>query len=239
MPDLTFPSGDKQLDAYLAVPEGEGPWPGVVMIQDVLGLNDDLRRLADHMAANGYVVLAPDLYSGGMRITCIQATFRTLARGKGPALDHIEAAREWVSEHANCTGRVGIIGFCMGGQFALMAALGRGFDAAAPNYGIPYRNLDEMLQGACPIVGSYGGRDRMIPTGMVRRLEQRLDELGVPNDIKVYPDATHSFFQDHRGVTGLTYRVAGLRHNPAACEDAWKRIFSFFGGHLKEAAGAR
>jgi carboxymethylenebutenolidase len=231
MPNLTMPSGRQQLDAYLAAPGGEGPWPGVVMIEDITGMNDDIRRLADHMAANGYLVVAPDLYSGGVRIGCIQATLRTFVLGNGPALAHIEAAREFVAGRPDCNGKVGIIGFCMGGQFALLAAAGGRFDAAAPNYGL-YLNADRMLEGACPIVGSYAGKDPTIPPGMVRRLERRLDEFGVPHDIKLYPDATHSFFQNRDGVMGVLYRVAGLRHNPAACEDAWRRIFTFFGEHL-------
>lgn len=231
---LTYPSGDRRIRAYLAVPAGDGPWPGAVMVQDVAGLNDDLRRLADHMAANGYLVLAPDLYSGGNRIACIRDTMLTLAVGKGPTVAHIAAARDYLADRGDCTGRVGITGFCMGGQFAVLMAASGKFDAAAPNYGIaaPYLHLDQLLRDACPIIGSYGGRDRLIPVSQVRRFEGTLSALGVAHDIKVYPDATHSFFQDHHGVTGLVYRVAGLLHDPEASADAWARIFAFFGEHV-------
>lgn len=237
MPDLTFPSGDKQLAAYVAVPEGPGPWPGVVMLQDALGMTADLRKHADHMAAGGFLVIAPDLYSGGNKIACIQATVRSLALGKGPAFGHIEAARQYLIGRSDCTGKVGITGFCMGGQFALLVA-STGFDAAAPNYGLPYRGLGEALSDPCPVVGSYGGRDPSIPVPMVRRLERRLDEMGVPNDIKIYPKASHSFFQDYTGAVGVVMKVTGMTYKPAACSDSWDRIFAFFGEHLATASTA-
>ncbi|NNH68700.1 dienelactone hydrolase family protein [Nocardia uniformis] len=235
MPNTIFPSGTQALSAYLAVPEGDGPWPGIVMIHDGLGLNADLRRQADHMAARGYLVLAPDLYSGGNKVGCIAATVRTMARGKGPALAHITAAREHLIARPDCTGKTAVIGFCMGGMFAIMVSTGYGFDAVAPNYGMPppWLEVDDFVrQGCAPLVGSYGDADFSIPEHQVQALEKRLTELDVPHDITVYPETTHSFFQDNGGMTGRLFRVAGLRHNPAACEDAWERIFGFFDEHL-------
>ncbi|MFI6865944.1 dienelactone hydrolase family protein [Nocardia sp. NPDC050406] len=235
MPDIIFASGTHAVSGYLAVPEGAGPWPGVVMIQDAVGLNADLRRLADHMAAHGYLVVAPDLYSAGNKIGCIAATVRTMARGKGPALAHLAAAREYLVARPDCTGKTGVIGFCMGGMFAIMLSTGYGFDAAAPNYGMPTPWLevnDFVREGCCPMVGSYGGSDWSIPVRQVQALDKRLTDLDVPHDIKIYPDTTHSFFQENAGATGRLFKVMGLRHNPEACEDAWGRIFGFFDEHL-------
>jgi carboxymethylenebutenolidase len=106
----------------------------VVVIQDALGLSDDIREQADRLAAAGYLALAPDLYSGrGLR--CVLATLRASRSGEGSAYADIEAARRHLVEREDCTGRVGVIGFCMGGGFALLSAPRYDFAAASVNYG--------------------------------------------------------------------------------------------------------
>jgi carboxymethylenebutenolidase len=167
------------------VPRTQAPWPGVVVIQDALGLTDDIREQADRLAAAGYLALAPSLYSG-RGIRCVIATLRASRSGEGSAYGDIDAARRWLAERDDCTGRVGIIGFCMGGGFALLSA--PRFDAAAVNYGEVPTDATARLVGACPIVGSYGGRDRTLP-GRAERLRSALGELGVAYDVKEYPDA--------------------------------------------------
>ena len=106
----------------------------------------------------------------------------------------------------------------MGGGFALAAAAGHGFDASSVNYGMLPRDLDDDLRGACPIVGSYGGRDMSL-RGAPAKLEDALTRLGVPHDLKEYPDAGHSFLNDARGAGGvrlLTKRILGAGPNPEA-----------------------
>ncbi len=232
MPDLNYSAASGELGAYLAVPRGDGPWPGVVVIQDALGLTDDIREQADRLAAGGYLAFAPDLYSGrGLR--CVIATLQQSRSGHGPAYEDIEAARRWLAERDDCTGRIGIIGFCMGGGFALLSAPRYDFAAASVNYGEVPEDAVERLRGACPIVGSYGGRDRTL-RGRPERLRAALDELGVAHDVKEYPGAGHSFmnrinagplFAPVLQLTGFNY------HHPSA-EDAWNRIFAFFDEHL-------
>src|SRR3954465_16077942 len=153
MPDITVPGGASapELRAHLAVPPATpGPWPGFVFLHELFGLNDDIRQQADRLAAAGYLAVAPDLFTAGGALRCMRSTFSSLMRASGPPFDDLEAARAWLADRPDCTGRVGIIGFCMGGGFALLAAP-RGFDASAPNYGpLPQKDLAEVLRGACP-----------------------------------------------------------------------------------------
>ena len=235
MPATTIPGATSapSLKAHLAVPPvGEGPWPGVVVVHEVFGLTDDTRQQADRLAAAGYLALAPDLFTAGGALRCVRSTFRALTTGQGAAYGDLEAARSWLAARPDCTGRVGIIGFCMGGGFALVVAP-RGFDAAAPNYGPLPQDPEEVLREACPIVASYGARDRGL-RGAAGRLEAVLGELGVPHDVKEYPDAGHSFMNRHNaGPFGVLEKVAGLSYHEPSAEDAWGRILRFFDQHLR------
>jgi carboxymethylenebutenolidase len=225
--------GSAKLRGYLATPSGDGPWPGVVVIHEAFGLNDVVRRQADHLAGAGYLALALDLYSDGGAARCLVATFRALMSGRGKAIADIEAGRTYLRDRPDCSGRVGIIGFCMGGGFALVSA-NRGFAAASANYGPLPPKLDEKLAGACPVVASYGGRDRSL-RGTAAELEAALERLGVEHDVKEYPDAGHSFLSRHPvGPFGpVVLRVTGVGYDQPSAEDAWNRIFGFFRAHLQ------
>jgi carboxymethylenebutenolidase len=231
MPDLHFTASSGELRAYLALPIGPSPHPGVIVIQDALGLSDDIREQADKLAAAGYLALAPDLYSG-RGIRCVIATIRASRSGSGLAYDDIEAARALLAAREDCTGRIGIIGFCMGGGFALLCAP-RGFQVASVNYGEVPEDAGERLAGACPIVGSYGARDRGLRGG-AERLEQALTGANVAHDVKEYPDAGHGFLNRFNSGPLLTplLHVGGVGYHHASAEDAWRRILSFFAEHL-------
>ena len=158
MPTTDVPGADG-LRAHLAVPPvGSGPFPGVVVLHEVFGVTDDVRQQADRLASAGYVAAAPDLFSRGGALRCLRSTFAALTSGTGRAYDDIEATRAWLAGRPDGTGKVGVLGFCMGGGFALMTAA-RGFDASAPNYGPLPRTPEEVLRGACPVVASFGRRD--------------------------------------------------------------------------------
>jgi carboxymethylenebutenolidase len=229
--------GQDPVLGYLARPTTPGPWPGVVVIHEAFGLTPDMARQADRMAEQGYLAFAPDLYAHGFTPTCLVSTMRQMITGReGRAMRDIDAAREALVEHPDCTGKIGIIGFCMGGGFAILAA-GRGFDAAAPNYGMAPENLRPVLEGGCPMVGSYGAKDGKQLRDTPERIETTLTELGIDHDIKTYPNAAHSFMTQGTGRWAWTERVSGLRHVPDAADDAWERVFSFFGRHLDADAG--
>jgi carboxymethylenebutenolidase len=156
---------------------------------------------------------------------------RAMVRGGGGrVLDDIEAAREYVVVSPECTGKVGIVGFCMGGAFAILAA-SRGFDVSAPNYGLVPRDAERALQGACPVVASYGGQDRGFK-GAAAKLERALDANDVESDVKEYPNAGHGFMTRHTGKWAFVERVPGLGYVQDAHDDAWDRVFAFFDRHL-------
>ncbi|MGG5259935.1 dienelactone hydrolase family protein [Phycicoccus avicenniae] len=232
MPSRAARVGD--LDAYLAVPDGEGPWPGLVLVHEAFGLDANMRALADRMAGAGFLTLAPDLFSRGRRSTCLRQTFTALRRGHGPAFDDVDAARGQLLAHERCSGRVGVIGFCMGGAFALALAPRPGWDAAAVNYGMLPSSPD-ALDGACPVVASYGGRDRSL-SGAAEKLEVALAARDVPHDVREYPRAGHSFLNpEEAGPWWLTPVARFVLHagpEPESAADAWRRIDTFLGEHL-------
>jgi carboxymethylenebutenolidase len=229
VPDVTVGSAA----AYLAVPAGSpGPWPGVVVVHEAFGLNAGIRDHADRLAALGYLALAPDLLDGRLWVRCIRAMIRQLRTGSGPAFDALDACRRWLAGRADCTGTTGVIGFCMGGGFALLCAPRGGYSAAAVNYGQVPDEAERILAGSCPIVASYGARDRM-GTSHPKRLEAALTSLGVPHEVKVYADAGHSFMDPKPARLAPLTRLARVDYNRDAAEDAWQRIFAFFGTYLK------
>jgi carboxymethylenebutenolidase len=153
MPDIRFPVADGAWPAYLAVPSATpGPWPAVVVIHEAFGLNDDIRAKAEEFAARGYLALAPDLFDGRSWIRCIRSAISQLRAGHGPAFAALDAARAFLTARPDCTGKAGVIGFCLGGGFALLCAPRPGFDVAAVNYGDVPKDAESVLSGACPIV---------------------------------------------------------------------------------------
>ena len=230
------PGGSAGLKAVLAIPAGDGPWPGVVLVHEAFGLTDVMRRQATRMAEAGYLALMPDLFTEGGTRKCLVTTFRALSAGAGRAFVDIESARTFLSERSDCTGRIGVLGFCMGGGFALATAA-RGFEASSVNYGRLPKDLDDHLLGACPIVGSFGGADRSL-VGAAATLESALERLRIEHDVKEYPGAGHAFLNDAetgpRVLRPALKRILGAGPDPVAAADAWTRIEAFFGEHLAE-----
>ena len=227
--------GSRTLQGYLAEPDGEGPFPGVVLIHEAFGLDDVMRRHADRLAEAGYLTLAVDLFSDGGARRCLVATMRSIMSGTGRAFTDIATARSWLRGDARCSGKVGVIGFCMGGAFALLAAHDD-FDAASVNYGQLPRDLEHALEGACPVVANYGAKDRTMP-GAAAKLEAALTNLGIEHDVKEFPTAGHGFMNDApvgpRPLRPLM-RVMGIKPDPAAAPEAWQRIEEHFARYLSD-----
>lgn len=226
--ELDTPAGP--IDALLDLPQGQGPWPGVVVVHDAIGYQPDKEAISARIAAAGYLAVTPNLYARGGRARCITKVMRAALTKQGPAVEDILAARDYLRDRPECTGVVGIAGFCMGGQFALILSP-KGFGASAPFYGTPLpKNLEETLSGACPIVASFGAKDPL-GRGAPAKLNKAVEAQGVAADVKVYPNAGHSFANQLPAQALL--RVTGFGYNEAVAEDAWSRVFDFFATHLR------
>ncbi|GIW18669.1 MAG: carboxymethylenebutenolidase [Tepidiforma sp.] len=228
--------GGRPMPAFLALPASAeaAPVPGVLVLHEIFGLNDDIRAQARRAASLGYAALAPDLLAAlGPRPFCLVRAFRDLARGEGRAFDALDAARAWLAAHpAVDSSRLGVLGFCMGGSFALLMAARAPLRAAAVFYGAVPKDR-AALEGVCPVVAGYGGRDRLFaPQG--RRLQQHLAALDTPHDVVIYPAAGHSFMNRHDGVAARLGAWGPMKvgYDPAAAEDSWRRIAAFFAEHL-------
>jgi carboxymethylenebutenolidase len=233
MPEMSYPVAGGTVPGYLAVPAGDGPWPGVVVIHEIFGVNDDIRGKADELAAHGYLALAPDLYRGQSWLRCTLSIFRQLRARSGPAFDALDAAREFLAQRADCTGRTGVIGFCMGGGFALLCAPRAGFDAASVNYGEVPKDAEAVLAGACPVVGSFGGRDKGPAKVWPERLQRALTVLEIPHDVTMYPGSGHRFMSEASGTGAVFARVTGMSYQPHDAADSWQRIYAFFDSYLR------
>ena len=223
----------KELSGVVVTPEGKGPWPAVVMVHEVFGIDENMLAQANRLAGAGYVVMMPDLYSRGGIRKCLTSTFRALASGTGQAFEDVLAAKKLLLQREDVTAKVGVIGFCMGGGFALLLA-NQGYDAAVSNYGMLPKDMEVALAGACPILGNYGAKDSQLKDAKTK-LDKTLTDLDVVHDIKEYKEAGHAFMNPKQGggpVFGTLLRVSGAKPNPEAAKDAWQRIEDFFGKEL-------
>ncbi|HET7479780.1 MAG TPA: dienelactone hydrolase family protein [Rubrobacteraceae bacterium] len=219
---VSFRGEEDQLQGYLARPEGTGPFPGVVVIHEVFGLNENMRDIARRFADAGYAAFAVDLFTGRSRAVCMARFMGGMLRGTPERFGtgDLKAALGVLAQQSYVDGeRIGAIGFCMGGGFAVAwACTDDRLKAIAPFYGANPRPLSAVAR-SCPVVGSYPEKDFTAKSG--RKLDAELARHGIPRDIKVYPEAKHSFFNDR-----------GKSYDPAASEDAWRRTLAFFGEHL-------
>ena len=222
---------------YLAHPDA--PAPGVVMIPDVWGLADHTRDLARRLADDGFATLALDVYrrTGRPELADPSQAMAWIRELSDPlVLETIQEGIDFLAAHDAVAGRkVGATGFCMGGQYALLAACGcSGLSACAPFYGMlryavgldpvrkPRSPLEAIPDLRCPLLGLYGEEDAIIPVADVREAQARLAATGQPGEIVLYPGAGHAFLNDTR--------PAMFREGPA--RDAWSRLVPFLRKHL-------
>jgi carboxymethylenebutenolidase len=229
--------GGTVMQTELFVRDGGGRSPGVLVLHESFGLNNDIRRIAWRFADAGYVAMAPDLYSGGPRIACLTRVLVDMARRSiSREIAAVLAARETLAQRPEVDGeRIAVAGFCQGGGFALIAGTKPGFRAAAVNYGEVPKDR-ERLAGVCPVVASYGSRDRIFGRGTAELLERHLESLGVPHEVRTYEGVGHSFFSQVDGWQAWLARVPtplAVGYDDAAAEDGWRRMLAFFEEHVR------
>jgi carboxymethylenebutenolidase len=215
---------------------------GVVVLHEAFGLSDDIRRISMRFADHGYAALAPDfLADGAPRFVCMIRFFLGIGRiGTGQPYRDLKAARDWLAARPGIDpARIGVVGFCVGGGFALLhAATNRDVRVVAPFYAHLPKD-DEVLRDVCPVVASYGGRDRSLREAGAR-LEKALTSFGIPHDVRTYPEAGHSFMNVRTGLSDRIGRLSPMRagYEESASEDAWRRMLAFFEAHLTPTADA-
>jgi carboxymethylenebutenolidase len=215
----------KPYDGYLARPSGAGPFPGIIVIMEWWGVNDQIMKVADRLAAEGYVALVPDLYHG--RVATDPEKAHELMRGLDPAeaLVDLGNAISYLRDIPIVgQARVGSVGFCMGGGLSLQLALHqKDLAGAVMFYGEPVTDKAVLKGVSGPVLGLFGQEDEGIPKEKVEAMANGLNEVGKGCQVKIYSGAGHAFFNETRPS-----------FNAQAAADAWKRTLAFFKAHLKE-----
>ena len=224
--DVTYANLDgDDVNGYLARPTGDGPFPGVIVIQEWWGLNDNIRWMADRLAGQGYLALAVDLYEGEVATDPDGARrLATAARDRPARLEeNLRQAARFLKEYGAT--RIGSVGWCFGGGWSLRTGvlLGDDLDAAVIYYGRLISEPDQLASLTAPVLGLFGELDGGIPVESVRAFESAMAAAGKDASIHVYPDADHAFANP-----------SGTRYNEEAATDAWEKTLAFFAEHLKE-----
>ena len=228
---------------FLATPDA-GAQPGVALIPDVWGLSDFYRELARRLAGEGFAVLAVDPYRRLREVRIEDPGRRIRGLSDPELLEDVQAAIDRLAEGPSRGRRIGVTGFCMGGQYAILAAGGcRGLSAAVPFYGMlshergllapapgerldparkPRSPLEAAAAATCPLLGLFGLDDPFIPVDDVRALEAALARSGRPAVVSLYAGAGHAFVNETRPEM----------HRPEVAREAWGRMLAWFRHHL-------
>jgi carboxymethylenebutenolidase len=220
---VSVPLSEGQMEGYLARPEGDGLFPGVVVIHEAFGLNENIKDITRRFANKGYAALAVDLFRGRNKVMCMFRFIRAMrsAPFEHEGIQHLKASLTFLGEQPFAdANRIGAVGYCLGGGLAIAwACADDRLKVIAPYYGV--NPPLEAVKRSCPVVGSYPGNDFTTKAG--GKLDQALAQYNIPHDIKIYPGAKHSFFND-----------TSRNHNADAAQDSWQRVLAFFNTYLVE-----
>jgi carboxymethylenebutenolidase len=226
--EVTIPAGGgaPATPAFAMIPEGAAR--GVVVVHEIYGRQPEIDRVVERFARTGYAAVAPDLFHRG-RLACLFEVFRAMKRGGGgTAVEQGRNTRAWLcAESGVAEDKVGLIGFCWGGGYALLT--GPGWGAVSTNYGdVP---APDVMRGIGPVIGCYGGRDKAFRK-MGGVLEERLGNVGMTPEVHVF-DAGHSFLTDgHHPISRALMPRMAIGDYPEARARGWEKILAFFDKHL-------
>jgi carboxymethylenebutenolidase len=230
---IDYNSNGVKIAAFLAYPAGTGSYPAILVLQEWWGLNNHIKDIAMRLAREGYIALAPDLYSRQANKVTTDATEAGSLMGNlrdDVALQDLGAAADYLKHHPQVNpATIGVIGFCMGGTYALLAAENiSDISASVPFYGQivydqPGGPIDQVQKLHCPLLYIYGDADGWITNDHVDRLEAALTQHGKRGEVMRYRGAPHAFFNDTRPES----------YRPDEARDAWDRTLKFFAQHLQ------
>lgn len=221
---VEFPSNGKAGSGYLAVP-ASGGGPGVIVLQEWWGLVDHIKDVADRLAAEGFVALAPDMYHGESTSSPDDAGKMMMALDIGRAEKDLRGAIGYLlSRDEVTTDHVGTVGFCMGGQLSLYAACeNASVGACVVFYGIHPNVTPNLSTLQAPVLGFFAEKDGFVPPAAARQLEADLNAAGRSADITVYEGADHAFFNDTRPEV----------YDAAHAATCWSRMLAFYREHVR------
>jgi len=221
---VEYPTNGETGQGFLAAPQGEGPFPGVIVVQEWWGLDDHIKDVTQRFAGEGFLALAPDLYHGKLTKEPGEAQKLMMSLNMGQASKELSKAADYLSSRPEVAGRgIGAIGFCMGGGLALtLACDSPHIRAAAPFYGGNPSPVEKVQNLSGPVFVAYAQNDGWITAQVRDELRQALEQHGKAHEIKVYPGTDHAFFNDTRAEV----------YYPEAAEDAWRRAVALFRDNL-------
>ena len=222
--------GGPDVRAYVARPEGEGPFPVVIMIHEFFGLNESIVGKAEGLAEEGYLVVAPDTFRGSTTAWIPRAIYQVITTAPDQVNQDLDAVYAWIEDQPEAAAsKIGIAGFCYGGRASLTYSLHNNrLSATVVFYGSPETDPQVLKALPGPVLGIFGGADASIPLSDVRAFDAALDEAGIVNEITIYEGQPHAFVTDMDGV-----RAGGAQG------EAWAQMLDFFNENLKQSGGSQ
>jgi carboxymethylenebutenolidase len=218
---VEFPANGTTTAGYLATPAA-GKGPGVLVIQEWWGLVRHIKNVADRFAADGFTALAPDLYHGQTASEPDGAQKLFMALNIAQAEKDLRGAATFLAGHSS-TAKLGVVGFCMGGQLALFAAtLNSSIGACVDFYGVHPSVKPDYSKLSGPVLGLFAEKDAYVTPQVARDLDAAIKKAGKRSEIHIYPGVDHAFFNDERPDV----------YDKAAADDAWRRTVAVFRQHL-------
>jgi len=221
---------EKEIDygpatGFIALPKKDGIYPAVIMIHEWWGLNDNIKEMARSLATEGYVVLAVDLFEGKIAKDANEARELTtkIRNNNSQAISNMKSAAQFLKNQNNIDkNKIASMGWCFGGQMSLQLALNEKLAATVIYYGNLETNSTKLSVIKWPVLGIFGSKDTSISVDTVKEFEAALSQLGIENEIYIYPNVGHAFANP-----------SGANYAPEETKDAWEKTLKFLEKNLK------